>query len=77
MHAEGRYMDKATMAARWYAEEFKPVVDMIEEAGVRGEDERPAEAYMRVACERYRLIREHEWSTEIMDAVTRKGKKRR
>lgn len=77
MHAEGAYMDKQTMAARWYAEEFRPVVDMIEDAGVRGEDERPAEAYLRVAGERYRLIRDHEWSTEIMDAVSRKGKKRR
>jgi hypothetical protein len=77
MHAEGAYMDKATMASRWYAEEFKPVVDMIEDAGVRGEDERPAAAYLRVAGERYRLIREHEWSTEVMDAVTRKGKKKR
>ncbi len=77
MHAEGTYLDKATMASRWYAEEFRPVVDMIEDAGVRGEDERPAEAYLRVACERYRLIREHEWNTEVMDAVTRKGKKKR
>ena len=77
MHAEGAYLDKATMASRWYAEEFRPVVDMIEEAGVRGEDERPAEAYLRVACERYRLIREHEWNAEVMDAVTRKGKKKR
>jgi hypothetical protein len=77
MHAEGTYMDKETMAARWYAEEFRPVVDMIEEAGVRGEDERPAEAYMRVACERYRLIRDHEWNAEVMEAVTRRGKKRR
>ena len=77
MHAEGTYMDKATMAVRWYAEEFRPVVDMIEDAGVRGEDERPAAAYLRVACERYRLIRDHEWNAEVMDAVTRKGKKRR
>lgn len=77
MHAEGAYMDKETMAARWYAEEFRPVVEMIEDAGVRGKDERPAEAYLRVACERYRLIREHEWNAEVMDAVRRKGKKRR
>ncbi len=77
MHAEGAYMDKATMANRWYAEEFKPVVEMIEDAGVRGKDERPAEAYLRVACERYRLIREHEWNAEVMGAVTSKGKKRR
>lgn len=76
MHAEGAYMDRETMAARWYAEEFRPVVDMIEEAGVRGDDERPAEAYVRVACERYRLIREHEWNAEVLEAV-KKGKKKR
>ncbi len=36
MQAEGAYMDRETMATRWYAEEFVPVVEMIEEAGVRG-----------------------------------------
>ncbi|GAA3511355.1 ParB N-terminal domain-containing protein [Aeromicrobium panaciterrae] len=76
MQAEGAYMDPDTMARRWYAEEFKPVVEMIEEAGVRGGDERPAEAYLRVACERYRLIREHEWNAEVMAAV-KKGKRRK
>jgi hypothetical protein len=77
MHAEGAYMDRETMAARWYAEEFAPVVAMIEEAGVRGDGERPAEAYVRVACERYRLIREHEWNAEVLAAVKAKGKKKR
>ncbi len=77
MHAEGAYMDPETMAARWYAEEFKPVVEMIEEAGVRGEDERPAEAYLRVACERYRLIREHEWNAEVLAAVKAGKRKKR
>jgi len=76
MHAEGAYMDPGTMAARWYAEEFRPVVDMIEEAGVRGDDERPAEAYLRVACERYRLIREHEWNAEVIQAVKKSRRKR-
>jgi hypothetical protein len=76
MHAEGAYMDRETMAARWYAEEFRPVVQMIDEAGVRGDDERPAEAYVRVACERYRLIREHEWNAEVLEAV-KKGKRKR
>ena len=76
MHAERTYMDKPTMAARWYAEEFKPVVDLIEEAGVRGEKERPAEAYLRVACERYRLIREHAWNTEVMEQIKRSRPKR-
>ena len=77
MHAEGAYMDKKTMAERWYAEEFVPVLEMIEEAGVRGPDERPAAAYLRVAGERYRLIREHEWNAEIMEAVRGKSRRRR
>ncbi|WP_200940061.1 ParB N-terminal domain-containing protein [Aeromicrobium sp. Root495] len=78
MHAEGAYMDRETMAARWYAEELEPVLQMIEEAGVRGEDERPVEAYVRIACERYRLIREHEWNAEVLEQVKRgKGKKPR
>jgi len=76
MHAEGAYIDRETMARRWYDEEFKPVVEMIERAGVRGDKERPAEAYLRVAGERYRLIREHEWSAEVLDEV-RKAKRRR
>ncbi|MFI5428543.1 metallophosphoesterase [Aeromicrobium sp. UC242_57] len=75
MHAEGAYMDPETMARRWYEEEFCPVVDLIEEAGVRGPDERPAEAYLRVAGERFRLIREHDWNEDVMAAVKRKGKK--
>jgi len=77
MHAEGAYMDKPTMARRWYEEEYRPVVDLIEEAGVRGPNERPTEAYLRVACERYRLIREHDWNAEVMAQVTRKGRKKR
>lgn len=72
MHAEHAYMDPPTMAERWYAEEFRPVVDMIEEAGVRGVNERPAEAYLRVARERYLLIREHDWNAEVLAAVKKK-----
>jgi hypothetical protein len=77
MHAEGAYMDKVTMAKRWYAEEFAPVVEMIEEAGVRGDKERPAEAFLRVACERYRLIREHDWNAEVLEAVKGTGRRKR
>jgi hypothetical protein len=30
-----------------------------------------AEAYMRVAAERYRLIKVHEWNEEIIDRLRR------
>ena len=75
MMAEAQLMDKKTMAQRWMDEEFVPVLELIEEAGLQGEDETAGDAYMRVAGERYRLIREHAWNREIMKQVAA-GKKR-
>ena len=34
MQQEARYMDRATVAWRWYTEEFTPVVRMLGEAGL-------------------------------------------
>ncbi len=77
MHEEGAYFDKPTMARRWYDEEYTPVLAMIEEAGVRGSDETGADAYLRVAGERYRLIREHEWNSEVLQMIAEKGRSSR
>ncbi len=77
MHHEGAYFDQATMAKRWYDEEFTPVLRLIDEAGVRGSDETRADAYIRVAKERYRLIREHDWNTDVMRTVAEKPRSRR
>lgn len=77
MHAEGRYLDKETIAARWHAEELQPVVEMIDEAGVRRPGELPADAYLRVACERYELTREHTWDADILEDIRDRGRKRR
>lgn len=77
MQAEGRFMDKQTMARRWFAEEYLPVLELMAEAGVKGEDELDADAFMRVSGERYRLIREHEWDREVMRRVRKKPDKRK
>ena len=77
MHHEGAYFDKPTMARRWYDEEYSPVLEMIDEAGVRGSDETGGDAYLRVAGERYRLVREHEWNREIMKTIRQQGRPRR
>ena len=74
MHHEGAYFDKATMARRWYDEEYLAVLELIEESDVRGADETGADAYLRVAGERYRLIREHEWNRDVMAAIAEKGR---
>jgi hypothetical protein len=65
MQHEGRYCDREQIAAKWYADEYLPVVEMISEADLLGSGT-PTEAYMRVAGERYRLMRTHEWNDEVI-----------
>ncbi len=77
MHQEGAYFDQETMAQRWYDEEYTPVVEMIDAAGVRGPVETGADAYIRVAKERYRLIREHDWNRDVMERVAQARRPRR
>jgi hypothetical protein len=69
MQREHDWFDKETMARRWFDEEYKPVVALIDEAGVRGEHETGADAYIRVSKERYRLIREHDWNRDVMEKI--------
>jgi hypothetical protein len=73
MQDEGCYLDRPTVAQRWYDEEFVPVVRMLRQAGMI-ETQTEAEAYMWVSCERYRLIRTHRWDDEVITAV-RDGKR--
>lgn len=68
MHAEGAYLDRATVARRWYDEEYQPVIEMMRQAELVG-DRTEAEAYLWVAGERYRLIRQHRWDDEVIEAL--------
>ncbi|WP_033295107.1 chromosome partitioning protein ParB [Amycolatopsis jejuensis] len=68
MQDEGRFTDRATIAQRWFDEEFTPVVAMLRQADLVG-DRTEAEAYLWVACERYRLIRTHRWDEEVVSAL--------
>jgi hypothetical protein len=68
MQDEGLYLDRFVVAQRWHDEEFVPVVRMLRQAGMI-ETQTEAEAYMWVACERYRLIRTHRWDDDVISAV--------
>ncbi|HEV8557356.1 MAG TPA: chromosome partitioning protein ParB [Actinophytocola sp.] len=68
MQQERAFLDRATVAQRWYDEEFLPVVRMTREADML-DTATDAEAYMWVACERYRLIRTHRWDDEVIAAL--------
>jgi hypothetical protein len=65
LQADRVFLDRRDAARRWFEEEYLPVVAMLHDADLvrEGTD---AEAYLRVACDRYRLIRTHEWSDEIV-----------
>jgi hypothetical protein len=68
MQDEGRFLDRATVAKRWYADEFGPVTRMILQADLLG-DRTEAEAYLWVIKERYRLIRTHRWDDAVIDEL--------
>jgi hypothetical protein len=65
MQHEQRFCDRSEIARRWFADEYVPVTRMLRQADLLGSGTE-AEAYMRVAGERYRLIRTHEWNDEII-----------
>jgi hypothetical protein len=65
MQHEGRFLDRAEVARRWYADKYAPVIRMLRQADLLGSGTE-ADAYLRVARERYRLIRTHEWNDHII-----------
>jgi hypothetical protein len=73
MQDEHRFLDRAEVARRWFAEEFTPVVRMLRAAHLIG-SRTEAEAYMCIASERYRLIRTHEWNDEIIDRLRKEAR---
>jgi hypothetical protein len=73
MQDKGQFLNRAEVARQWYAEEYVPVVRMLRAADLIG-SQTEAEAYMRVAAERYRLIMTHEWNDQIIERLRREIK---
>jgi len=68
MQAERQYFTREQIARRWFSTEFTPVVRMLRAADLIGSGT-DAEAYMRVATQRYRLMRTHEWNDEVIERL--------
>lgn len=69
-------LNRAETARAWLEEEYRPVVVMLREAELIGEGT-DTEADMRVAAERYRLLRTHRWDDDVLDRVVRGTRGRR
>jgi hypothetical protein len=69
MQQRGSFLDRADVARHWYTDEFAPVAGMLRDGGFVGPGECEADAYMRVAAQRYRLLRTHEWTPEVLERL--------
>ncbi len=63
------FMDRAEVASAWFEDEYAPVAEMLRDGGFVGAGETEADAYMRIASKRYRLLRTHEWTPEILERL--------
>jgi hypothetical protein len=77
MQERGTFMDRAEVARRWYADEYLPVVHLLRQGELIAEGETETDAYLRVAADRYRVLRTHEWSGDVLDELRRADIKRR
>ena len=68
MQDERQFLDRAEVAHRWYADEYRPVVAMLRAADLL-DGRTETETYLRVAGERYRLMRTHRWDDEVIAAL--------
>jgi hypothetical protein len=68
---DGVFLDRAAVAARWFDEEYQPVVAILREADLIGRRESATDAYLRLSAERYRIMRTQEWSDEAIERVRR------
>jgi len=70
MQDKGRFLNRAEIARHWYTQEYVPVVRTLRAADLIG-SRTEAEAYMRIAAERYRLILTHDWNDEVIERLRR------
>ena len=77
MQNRGTYMDRAEIARHWFQEEYEPVVELLKAGDLIADGETETEAYMRVAADRYRVLRTHEWSDDVLDRLRREERRRK
>lgn len=64
----GEPIERRENAFAWLEQEYRPVVAMLREADLI-HDSTETEAYLRVAGERYRLLRTYDWNDEVLQRV--------
>ena len=71
MQDRGSYMDRREVAHVWFTAEYLPVVEMLTAGELIERGETETDAYMRISAMRYRALRTHEWSDEVLEELRR------
>jgi len=61
----GEPRDRREIAQAWFNDEFAPVVEDLRDAGLIGQSTE-VDAYMRLTCDRYMLLRTHDWGEDVI-----------
>jgi hypothetical protein len=77
MQERGHFADRYEVAKRWFEDEYVPVSEMLAEGGLTERGETETDAYMRLAGQRYMILRTHEWSDEVIDSLRRSEERKR
>jgi hypothetical protein len=72
MQDRGSYMDRREVAHLWFTSEYLPVVEMLKAGELVERGETETDAYMRISAMRYRALRTHEWSDEVVEELRRR-----
>ena len=76
MQDRGSYMDRREVAHLWFTTEYLPVVEVLSAGGLIDADETETDAYLRISAMRYRALRTHEWSDEVLEEVRREDRRK-
>jgi len=77
MQDRGSYMDRREVAHVWFEAEYLPVVEMLTAGDLMHRGETETDAYLRISAMRYRALRTHEWSDEVLGELRRREERRK
>jgi hypothetical protein len=77
MQDRGSYMDRREVAHHWFNSEYQPVVEMLKAGELIERGETESDAYLRISAMRYRALRTHEWSDDVLEELRRREDRRR
>lgn len=63
------FLSREQVAQAWYDQDYLPVVELLEEAGLTGGPGTETQAYMRIVALRYLLLRTHDWGDEVVERL--------